>query len=246
MTLRLLIVQHQGDCPPALMGDWLRDAGCVLDVRHPYAGDELPGDLTGHDAFMVLGGSMGANDDAAHPWLGPVRDLVRDAAQRGTPSLGICLGHQLMAMALGGSVGRNARGQQLGLVPMGWLDPASADPLVGGLQEAHLGVFWNDDIVERAPDGTVELARTPRGEVQAVRYGPSMWGLQLHPEVDHQILGDWAREDRDRHPNGALERVLDEVEDARDALAAGWRPLALRFAALGEARRSPKGHDSPL
>ena len=69
MSPRVLVVQHQDDCPPALVGDWLTEAGAELDVRRPYAGDALPTDLTGHDAFVVLGGSMGANDDDDHPWL---------------------------------------------------------------------------------------------------------------------------------------------------------------------------------
>ena len=124
MTVRVLVVQHQDDCPPALVGDWLVEAGCVLDVRRPYAGDELPDDLADHDAFLVLGGSMGADDDADHHWLAATKALIREAAERGTPTLGICLGHQLAAVALGGEVTRNPQGQQLGLLPMGWTEAA--------------------------------------------------------------------------------------------------------------------------
>ena len=122
MTVRVLVVQHQDDCPPALVGDWLVEAGCVLDVRRPYAGDELPDDLADHDAFLVLGGSMGAADDADHHWLAATKALIREAAEGGTPTLGICLGHQLAAVALGGEVTRNPQGQQLGLLPMGWTE----------------------------------------------------------------------------------------------------------------------------
>src|SRR4051794_16300 len=71
----VLVVQHQDNCPPALIGEWLVEAGCVLDVRRPYAGDALPDDLAAHDAFLVLGGSMGANDDDAHDWLPPTKEL---------------------------------------------------------------------------------------------------------------------------------------------------------------------------
>ena len=99
----VLVVEHDVECPPALFGEWLVEAGCDLDVRRPYAGDELPG-LTAYDGFVVLGGPMGANDDAQHPWLAPVKELVREARDVGLPTLGICLGHQLVAVALGGSV----------------------------------------------------------------------------------------------------------------------------------------------
>jgi GMP synthase (glutamine-hydrolysing) len=228
----VLVVQHQDDCPPALIGDWLVEAGCVLDVRRPYAGDDLPGDLEAHDALLVLGGSMGANDDEAHAWLAPTKELVCDAAQRRTPTLGVCLGHQIAAVALGGEAGRNPRGQQLGLLPLGWTDAAGQDELTRGLVGTGFGVQWNDDIVLRAPDATVVLARTPQGELQVARFAPTVWGVQLHPEVDEHILAEWAEEDRNRYDEGVLDDVLRQIAAHRDDLIAGWRPLAQALAAL--------------
>ena len=228
----VLVVQHQDDCPPALVGEWLTEAGCRLDVRRPYAGDTLPDDLSGHDALLVLGGSMGANDDEAHPWLVPTKQLVRDAVVRRTPTLGICLGHQLVAVALGGEVGSNPRGQQLGLLAMGWTDDARQDDLMAGLVDTGVGIHWNDDIVTRAPDGTAVLAVTPEGELQVARFAPGVWGVQLHPEVDEQILREWAEEDPDRYAEGVLDEVLARIAAAREKLEAGWRPLAQSFAGL--------------
>jgi len=228
----VLVVQHQDDCPPALIGDWLVEAGCELDVRRPYAGDDLPGDLAGHDALLVLGGSMGANDDDTHSWLAPTKELVRVGAQRRTPTLGVCLGHQLAAVALGGQAGPNPRGQQLGLLSLGWTDAAGQDDLTRGLVGTGYGVQWNDDIVLRAPDATVVLARTPQGELQVARFAPTVWGVQLHPEVDVSILEQWAEEDRHRYDEGVLEDVLHNIDAHHDDLVAGWRPLAQAFAAL--------------
>jgi len=228
----VLVVQHQDDCPPAMVGDWLVEAGCVLDVRRPYAGDALPDDLSGHDTFVVLGGSMGANDDADHPWLAPTKDLVRDAVERRTPTLGICLGHQLVAVALGGAAARNPRGQQLGLLAMGWTDDAGHDDLMGDLLDTNVAVQWNDDIVTDVPAGTVVLARTPEGEIQAARFAPSIWGVQLHPEVDDRILKEWADEDPNRYAEGVIDEVLARIAAAREDLVAGWRPLARAFASL--------------
>ncbi len=228
----VLVVQHEDDCPPAWVGDWLIEAGCTLDVRRPYAGDDLPETLEDHDALLVLGGAMGANDDATHPWLPPTKALVRAAAERDVPTLGICLGHQVVAVALGGESAPNPRGQQLGLVPLGWTDAAGQDELTRGLVGTGYGVHWNLDIVVQPPDGTVVLARTPGGELQVARFAPTMWGVQLHPEVDERILESWAEDDRDRYDEGVLEEVLRQVAAARDDLAAGWRPLAQAFAAL--------------
>ena len=232
MVSSVLVVQHQDDCPPALVGEWLAEAGCRLDVRRPYAGEPLPDDLSGHDSLLVLGGSMGANDDHEHPWLPATRQLVRDAVVSGTPTLGICLGHQLVAAALGGEVDRNPRGQQLGLLPLGWTDAAGRDDLFAALLGAGVGVHWNDDIVLRVPDGTTVLARSPDGEVQVARFAPTVWGVQLHPEVDDRILREWAEEDPDRYTEGVIEDVLARIAAARADLVAGWRPLAQSFAAL--------------
>ncbi len=232
MTARVLVVQHEDDCPPAFVGDWLVEAGCSLDVRRPYAGDDLPLTLDGHDALLVLGGAMGAYDEDTHAWLTPTKELVREAAVQAVPTLGICLGHQLVAVALGGEAGRNPRGQQLGLLPVGWTDAAGQDDLTGSLVGTGFGVHWNDDIVLRSPEGTVTLARTPAGEQQVARFAPTVWGVQLHPEVDEVILETWAQDDRDRYDEGVLEEVLHQVAESRATLAAGWRPLAQAFAAL--------------
>jgi GMP synthase (glutamine-hydrolysing) len=232
MVRSVLVVQHQDDCPPALVGEWLVEAGCVLDVRRPYAGDRLPDDLSGHDGLLVLGGSMGANDEAEHDWLAPTKELVRDAVERRTPTLGICLGHQLIAVALGGEVDRNPLGQQLGLLELGWTVEAPGDELTAELVGTRVGVQWNDDIVVRAPEGTTVLAQTPAAELQVARFAPSAWGVQLHPEVDDAILREWAEEDPDRYAEGVVEDVLARIAAARDELVAGWRPLAHGFSAL--------------
>ena len=232
MAALVLVVQHQDDCPPALVGDWLVEAGCRLDVRRPYAGEPLPDDLGVHDALLVLGGSMGADDDTEHAWLQHTKQLIREAAERGTATLGICLGHQLAAVALGGTVIRNPQGQQLGLLPMGWTDAAVRDDLMLGLVGASLGVHWNDDMVDRAPVGTEILAVAPGGELQVARFAPRVWGVQLHPEVDAAILQTWAEEDPDRYAAGVLDDVLGRIRSAQARLEAEWRPLATGLARL--------------
>jgi GMP synthase (glutamine-hydrolysing) len=219
--VRIAVVQHQDDCPPALLGEWLLEEGAELDVRRPYAGDDLPADLDGHDALLVLGGSMTARDDEAHPWLGSTKQLFRDAARDGLPALGICLGHQLAAVALGGDTGPNPRGQQLGLLAVGW---TGRDALTEGLGD--VAVQWNDDLVLRPPDGTVVLARTSDGELQVARFAPTVWGVQMHPEVDDRILAAWAAEDPDRYAEGVIEDVLDRIAAGRARLVEAWRPLA--------------------
>lgn len=228
----VLVVEHEGDCPPALFGDWLEESGCRLEICRPYAGDALPL-LDGYDGLVILGGPMGATDDAKHPWLGPVKEQVRLAARSGLPTLGICLGHQLIAVALGGEIGVNARGQQLGVLDVGWTPQAADDPLLGTLATPRRGVQWNNDVVTRLPDGADLLAATAQDEVQAARYAPSVWGVQLHPEVDREILEPWAVSDRGSHDALGIDQdaLLRDVDDTRAELDHAWRPLAASFAA---------------
>ena len=233
---RILVVEHEAQCPPAHFGTWLTEAGAELDVCRPWAGDELPpSDATpaSYGGLVVLGGSMGADDDALCHWLAPVKQLLRDAVEQGQPTLGICLGHQLLAVALGGAATPCPRGQQVGLYDVGWLDAARDDELVAGLGAVR-GVQWNSDIVTALPEGAVPLAQTALGELQVARFAPRAWGVQLHPEVDVPILTSWAAGDRDDHLERGIdqEAVLGEISAARDELDRAWRPLAVRFLEL--------------
>lgn len=235
---RILVVEHQASCPPALFGVWLVEAGADLVVCRPWAGEDLP-DLTTYDAVLVLGGEMGAHDDARHPWLAPLKQGLRDAVAAEVPTLGICLGHQLLAVALGGDVERNPRGQAVGLLPTGWTPPALEDPLTGGLALGRRGIQWNNDTVTRLPAGATVLAETDDGDVQVVRFAAAAWGVQLHPEADGAVVRSWADGDRADHLERGIDQdaVLAGIDAARSELDAAWRPLAERFATLAGAAR---------
>lgn len=213
------------------MGDWLTEAGCQLDVRRPYLGDSLPTDLTEHRGMVVLGGSMDAYSDARCPWLTDVKSLVRGAVEDFTPTLGICLGMQLITVALGGEVHRNPHGQQIGVLPLEWLPAARDDELFSSLTRMRVAVQWNDDVVRELPRQAVVLARTTRAEVQAAAFAAQMWGVQWHPELGREIVAQWAEHDRD----AVWERGVDVDEYVAEVAAAraelqGWRALATGFA----------------
>jgi GMP synthase (glutamine-hydrolysing) len=231
----VLVIEHEDKCPPALVGQWLAEAGCALEVCRPYAGDAVPA-LDAYDALLILGGPMGAHDDEQHPWLRTVKQRVREAVAAHLPTLGICLGHQLIAVALGGTVEKNRHGQQLGLLGVGWTEAAGTDELMGPLTTPRRGVQWNDDIVTALPDGATLLAATGRDEIQAVRYAPTVWGVQLHPEVDVPVLLPWAESDRGSHEARGVgqQALLRDIGAARAELDDAWRPLASGFAALAD------------
>ena len=228
---RVLVVQHQDDCPPALIGRWLLEAGCVVDIRRPYAGGlPLPLDLGDHEGLVVLGGSMGANDDDGHSWLRSVKELVRVGAGERKPVLGICLGHQLAAVALGGAAEPNPAGRQFGVLPVGWTDRAAGDPVLGSLP-AH-AIHWNNDIVTELPRRAVVLAHAPDGTVQAARFTDTVWGIQAHPEVDEEIVKAWAADERETIGPEVVDGALADMVAAASELEAAWQPVAAAFARL--------------
>jgi GMP synthase (glutamine-hydrolysing) len=230
--VRILVIQPELDDPPHLFGAWLEEAGATLEVRQPSAGDPLPA-LAGYAGLVILGGAMSANDDDVLQWVTPVKELVREAVSEGLPTLGICLGHQLIGTALGGRVTPNPLGQQVGLVPVGWTEAAQDDRLFAGLATPRRGVQWNYDLVVDPPPGATILAKTEQGEIQVLRYAAAAWGVQLHPEVDETVVGTWVT---DSERGDLAERGLDaelllrDIKDAREELDHAWAPLAAGFA----------------
>jgi GMP synthase (glutamine-hydrolysing) len=235
---RLLVIQHEDNAPPAWFGEWISGVGIELCMLLGHRGDRVPADLSGYDGLLVLGGAMGANDDDAYDWLAPTKRLIADTVQRASkPFLGICLGHQLAAVACGGRVQPNPLGRALGLTPVGLTDAGRADPLLGGLvAPGAQSVQWNDDVVTRMPPGSTVLAFAPDGTVQAARLGDRAWGVQFHPEVSPEVFARWGAEARATDPSAsgtaAAAAAADEIATRGPELAATWRPLAERFAAM--------------
>ena len=218
--LPLLVVQHQENCPPALFATWLSATGLELDVRRPGRGDALPTDLAAHAGLLVLGGSMGAHDDATYPWLPLTKGLVSHAVEAARPTLGICLGHQLACVALGVESRPNPRGKTVGARSIGWRAGAVDDPLCRDVfaDPDALVAHWNVDVVRELPEGAAVLAATADLATQVVRLGTLAWGVQFHPEVDHALVCEWAEEDRSASAEPATElRGSQRHSDGRAA-----------------------------
>jgi GMP synthase (glutamine-hydrolysing) len=124
-------------------------------------------------------------------WSERAAGWLRRALDAGTPILGICYGHQLLAHALGGEVGNNAKGREFGTVEVALQGAAQGDALLGGLPRlirVHVG---HTQSVLRLPEGAVRLASNPWDANQAVRFAPSAWGVQFHPEFDAGIVREY-------------------------------------------------------
>jgi GMP synthase (glutamine-hydrolysing) len=190
-TLRLLAIENTGGTPLGLVEERARLRGAEVTLLPAYAGAAVPADLRAHDALVILGGPQDALDDAHFPHMPAVVDLIRSAAAADKAVLGICLGAQLMARALGGTniLGRPMEFGYHEIVPT----PAAAqDPVFASLCGAPATTFqWHVDSFE-LPAGAVHLAASRMTVNQAFRMGRAAYGFQFHVEASEAVLRRWS------------------------------------------------------
>lgn len=237
--IRLLVVQPEPKCPAAELGRWLREAGAELDVVRPCE-ERFPESLDGYCAVVCLGGAMGALDDDRHPWLAEVRRQLAEAYRSQLPILGVCLGAQLLAVALGGRVRAMAEGPEVGTRLVAKRDAAGDDPLFAEVPHLPDVLQFHGDEVAALPAGAQLLAASPRCENQAFRLGSRAYGLQFHVETTPEIVQSWA----DADPAAATTARPGELDREHLArvhadIAETWRPFAARFVRLAAGTIEP-------
>lgn len=186
---KILVFQHVPYEPLGTLDPLLRELG--FRIRYVNFGRDrtLRPSLEGYAALIVLGGPMNSDQIDTFPNLLVEVDILRDAVERGLSVLGICLGAQLLARALGGTVSRNR------LREIGWHDveltaAGGNDPVLSGFANRQRVFQWHEDGIG-LPPGAQCLARSPASEVQAFRYGDHAYGLQFHLEVDASLIERW-------------------------------------------------------
>ena len=215
------------------------DAGAGVFGAFPtwVPGSQPPPDVRDVDALMIFGGSMHVDQNDEHRWMDPEKEFIRDALDRGTPILGVCLGSQLLAEAAGAQPHRMSE-PEIGWYDIEITDAGAADPVVGPLAPSAELFEWHH-YAAPLPPGAVELARTPRC-VQAFRVdGKPAWGLQFHAEVTRENLMGWLDgwEDAEAvHTSFDPEAIRAESERRIDEQNEIGRGLAERF--LAEAARA--------
>lgn len=236
------VIQNGPDVGPDRFGPWL----APLEVRVVRAdlGEQVPSADGLGDGLLVLGGHMNAYDDAASPWLPATRELIAAAVERDVPTLGVCLGAQLMGVALGGQVQVAAPpGREAGVVDVSWRPAAAADPVVGPALRASVGldevpsedadsvaitrvVNMHADVVVELPAGATWLASSAMYPFQAFRVGTAL-AVQFHPEASATTTQAWA-DQYEEVDSGAVARDLAEAAEPVEEFA---RALAQAFAA---------------
>lgn len=229
----VLVVQLDASDPAGRLGDWLTSAGLQLDVRDTSAGVELPTNLQQHRGLVVLGGSMGAGDDKVAPVLADVRALLREAITAEVPTLGVCLGHQLLAVANGGRAGPNPDGPEIGASLIAKRAAASTDPLFATLPITPDVLQWHYDAVTTLPPGAIQLAGSPICEQQAFRLGRMAWGIQFHIETTPDMVRLWAAEhEASEHDDYDMDEVVARALGVHDDIEEVWAPFAVAFAGV--------------
>lgn len=216
---KVLFIQHGDTDKPGLLAAALEQRGVGLVVCHPYDNQPLPVDLRPFDGLAVGGGAQSAYEQDRYPYLGRECELIREAAREGKPVLGLCLGAQLMASALGADV-RPGPQKEIGFFPVTLDSIARYDPLWCDLPTDFVATHWHGDVFDLPPAG-MRLGSSALTPNQLFRYGRGLYGLQFHLEMTPEIFEEMVVDSRD---------FLREAGADPDFLAAeAWRVLpALR------------------
>jgi GMP synthase (glutamine-hydrolysing) len=220
----LHIIQNDPEVPPGSIAENLDDQGVLYVVHHPCKGDPLP-EMRDVSALIVLGGSMGANDDSRHPFLCDLKTFIKKMVLTGIPYLGVCLGGQLLAAALGAKVVPD-RWEELGSLPVALTAEGRKDDLFAGLPDVFETFQWHHDSFD-IPDSGILLASSKACRHQAFRIGPSAWATQFHPEVTEQILRAWCA--WDPLTSGRVEELVSVFHSLEIEYKAASRQLLLNF-----------------
>ena len=220
--MRVLSIVHQEDAASGVFGEAVRERGHDLSEWVISNGSAPDGPPDSYDAVLVFGGAMHVDQEARHPWLRDEDALLRELAGRNVPVLGVCLGAQLIAKALGARVGPMPTPQ------IGWFDveqtpEAAHDPVFASLPRRFSSFQWHIYAFELPPDA-VPLARDSAC-LQAYRAGASAWGVQFHAEVTKESVDDWFRSSKP--PDAPLD--LDALQRETDEKIRAWNDFGKRL-----------------
>jgi GMP synthase (glutamine-hydrolysing) len=199
----------------AWSGPW-QLVDCMSDGPAGSSPLPRPSEVSG---IIVTGSASHVAERA--PWMLRVQAGLREAVAENVPTLGICFGHQLLGLALGGHSGTNPRGREIGTVPMRL---TASDPLLGAGELDGIGydvIMTHLDSVLSLPPGARPLAETDGEPYAAIRFAESCWGVQFHPEMDAEIIGYYVEARREtlvaegRDPEAIVRRLRDTANGAR-------------------------------
>ena len=205
MSATLLIIQH---VPHERLGTFeaaFKVAGYALQTLNVYAPNSVWPSVRDVDGLIIMGGPQSVYEQGLYPYLTKEIALIKEAMRAEKPMLGVCLGAQLLAAALGAKVARNPQ-KEIGWHPLMREPGADRDPLFEPFGQTETVLQWHGDTFH-LPKGAVQLASSPLCQQQAFRFGKSAYGLQFHVEVTEAMIRSWLR--ANRAELAALRGVID-------------------------------------
>jgi GMP synthase-like glutamine amidotransferase len=188
--MRILVLQHASVEHPGIFRDFFRADGFTWHTVELDAGEPIPA-LEPFDFMLVMGGPQDTWQEAEHPWLVAEKAAIRRfVADLRRPYLGVCLGHQLLADALGGRVQPGT--PEVGVMTVEKTAEGKSDPLLRGIPDPIKVLQWHGAEVAELPEHTTLLAASKACPIQAFRYGDHAYGLQFHVEITGQTTQDWS------------------------------------------------------
>jgi len=217
--MNILVLQHVAVEHPGVYRDFLREDGLSWRTVQLDEGEEIPR-LEPFDLMIVMGGPQDVWQEDEYPWLraekAAIRRFVVDLQR---PYFGVCLGHQLLAEAVGGRVGP-AKSPEVGVLTVSKTSMAASDQLLQELDDPIRVLQWHGAEVAELPAGSKVLASTAACPVQAFRFGKHAYGIQFHSEVTSDTVPQWAAIpeyeaalERAMGP-GAMQRLAGDVRSA--------------------------------
>jgi GMP synthase-like glutamine amidotransferase len=205
MMKSVIVLQHVEHEGLGILDGLLKRRGLVTEYVRLYLEEEVPEAVTGYSALIVLGGPMGFYEETLYPFLRDEVIFIRQAMKEGLPTLGICLGAQLIAKAAGATISSGKK-KEIGWYPLRLTDEGREDPLMRSLPDEVPVFQWHGDTFD-IPEGAINLASSELFPNQAIRVGRSAYGLQFHLEVTEDMVREWIAVNR-----GELEGLNEYID----------------------------------
>lgn len=190
--MHILVLQHERVEHPGIFRQFLKEDGHSWTAIELDEGEALPETFDGIDALWVMGGPMDVWQENEYPWLVAEKAFIKEAVEgRGLPYLGLCLGHQLLAEALGGQCGPSEQ-PEIGVLDVHLTEEGAGGVFLDDLPTTMKALQWHSAEIKTMPVGATCLATTAACPVQAMSWGPRAYSLQFHVEVEADTVENWA------------------------------------------------------
>src|ERR1700690_3313918 len=215
---KIWVMQHHPVENLGSIAEALEGAALAWQYVRVFDGQPVPKDMKGAGGLILMGGPQGVYEAEQHPYLKDEMRLIEDALKDDRPVLGVCLGSQLLAAALGAKVYKGAR-REIGWYPVRLTSEAKNDRLLKDVPEQFSAFHWHGDIFD-LPDDSVTLASSDLSPIQAFRYRDKAYGFLCHLEVTEASVHAMVREFTDEAKHASLRAdIVSGIDDSAEPLA---------------------------